>query len=148
MLDLLVKIDDVRAKSVLIEGMVASGSRVASGLLALGAVPEVIDSLGSHRAGMGWGAIMALMEMQKHRPERFGTKETDKIKGYLLRRVRADGGAKMAFIKGLGVFGDGSVISLLQQVAEQDTFSGPARKYVNRDCAERVLLEIRARKEN
>ncbi len=146
-IDLLARIGDERSKSVLLEGM-KHGIAAAPGLMAIGrsVVPDVINSLGSTRFEIRWGAMITLREFATMDPNFLTKEEKDDIRKRLHSlledsKVRL----KTANITALEVYGDATTIPILEKIAERDLYRTTSRaRYVNRIVAKRAIEEIKA----
>ena len=150
-LGLLSKIGDPRSKEVLIEGM-KYGPKPTKGLLLIGPtiIPDLLDTLSSSRNEMKKGAMRALRGIHKMDPSFFDQYNQNKIREES-RLLLADenGLVRTSAIKTLAVFGDTSTVSVLENIAEHDTFTVTRKGqtiYSNRVEAQEAIERIKAKK--
>ncbi len=145
---LLSRIGDVRSKDVLLEGM-KSGSRVSEGLLLIGhsIVPAIMDSLFSDEPLMRTGAMNNLRRMAEGDPDFFTQQELSLIRTHLIESLGdEDGVVRRGTLRALEVFGDESVMPLLERIAAQDEYIHPFNgTYSNRIAAQKTIEAIRVR---
>jgi tetratricopeptide (TPR) repeat protein len=143
-ISLLSKIGDVRSQSALIEGLM-NGGKAARGLAQIGrgVVPDMLDSLGSERERMRHGVAFGLQRMAELEPELFTGRDRDRIRERLVAALeRAT--VKSPMLRALGIFGDATTLSVLEQVAENGSLTIGSRQ-VNRMAATAAVEQLRER---
>ena len=143
-ISLLSKIGDVRSQSALIEGLM-NGGKAARGLVQIGrgTVPDLLDSLGSERERMRHGVAFGLRKMAELKPNLFTERDRDRIRERLVAALEG-APVKGPMLRALGIFGDATTLSILEQVAENDTLV-VWKRHVNRQAATEGAEQLRKR---
>jgi len=143
-LGLLSKVGDVRSQGVLIEGLM-NGGKAARGLAQIGrsAVPALLDSLGSERERMRHGVAFGLQRMAEMEPDLFTGRDRDRIRERLIAALEGTT-LKKPMLRALGIFGDATTLSILEQIAENDTLV-VWKRHVNRQTAAEAAEKLRQR---
>ncbi len=143
LIGLLAKIGDRRAKGVLLQCL-DTGSSVAKGLSKMGEgiVREIAEVLNSDISRMRHGAAMTLVRIYKLNPELFSPSDISFVRDRLESRLNES--LKMPYLYALGIFGDSSILPILDQIANQDTVTTRMR-ISNRSIAAESAQKIRER---
>ena len=147
-LGLLSKIGDPRSKEVLIEGM-KYGPKSAKGLLLIGPtiIPDLLDTMSSPRNEMKKGAMRALRLIHEMDPSFFDQSSQNQIREESTFLLADENGlVRRSSILTLAVFGDANTVSVLENIAEQDTFTVTRKGqtiYSNRVEAQKAIERIR-----
>ena len=150
-LSLLSKIGDPRSKEVLIEGM-KYGPGATEGLLIIGptVIPDLLEAMSSPRNEIKKGAMRALRGIYELDPSFFDQPSQNQIReDLMLLLVSEDGLVRRSSIWTLAVFGDASTVSVLENIAEHDTFTVTRKGqtiYSNRIEAQEAIERIKAKK--
>ena len=149
LLRLLNRIGDIRSKDVLLEG-VRYSPNMWKGFLVIGhsIVPSLVDSLSlSSDVNRRTGAMQNLRNMAEEAPDFFTQQELSLIRTRLTDSLGDENGVvRGGALRALEVFGDESVMPLLETIAAQDEYRHPFNgTYSNRVAAQKTLEAIRAR---
>ena len=141
---LLSKIGDVRSQAALIEGLM-NGGKAAGGLVQIGrgAVSDLLDSLGSEREGMRHGVAHGLQRMAALEPDLFTGRDRERIRERLVAALEGTT-VKSPLLRALGIFGDATTLSVLEQIAESDTLV-VWKRHTNRQAAAQAAGQLRDR---
>ncbi|MBI4285776.1 MAG: HEAT repeat domain-containing protein [Chloroflexi bacterium] len=139
---ILIKIGDIRAKSLLlaspqgIEGLASMGPSV---------IPDLVSALDSPDALIRTGAADTLLIMAKQDPSIFPEETVVIIRTRIVALLRDEvGWVRRHAIEASGMFGDASIIPELEWIAQQDPYL-VAGKPENRIKAIEALKKLRAR---
>ena len=149
LLKLLNRIGDIRSKDILLEGVKYSPN-MWKGFLVIGhsIVPALVDSLSfSSDVSRRTGAMQNLRNMAEEDPDFFTQQELSLIRARLIESLGdGDGVVRRGTLRALEVFGDESVMSLLERIAAQDEYINPFNgTYSNRVAAQKTIETIRVR---
>jgi hypothetical protein len=149
LLKLLNRIGDIRSKDVLLEGVKYSPN-MWKGFLVIGhsVIPSLVDSLSrSSDVLRRIGAMHNLRNMAEGAPDFFTQQELSLIHTRLIESLGdEDGVVRRGALRALEVFGDESIMPLLERITAQDEYIHPFKgTYSNRVAAQKTIEAIRAR---